>query len=100
MQPSPDIRGLIEIMATLRNPVRGCPWDAEQTFASIAPFTIGEAYEVADAIERGETEDLRQELGDLLLQVVFHARMAEEAAWGHPCGGCGGRRARPCSAHH
>ena len=57
----------------------GCPWDVEQTFASIAPFTIEEAYEVADAIERGETEDLREELGDLLLQVVFHARMAEEA---------------------
>src|SRR5260370_13578276 len=79
MQPSPDIRGLIEIMATVRDPVRGCPWDAEQTFASIAPFTIEEAYEVADAIERGETEDLREDLGDLLLQVVFHARMAEEA---------------------
>jgi nucleoside triphosphate diphosphatase len=57
----------------------GCPWDLEQTFASIAPFTIEEAYEVADAIERGATEDLREELGDLLLQVVFHARMAEEA---------------------
>jgi nucleoside triphosphate diphosphatase len=79
MQPSRDIRRLIDIMAALRDPVSGCPWDVEQTFASIAPFTIEEAYEVADAIERGGTEDLREELGDLLLQVVFHARMAEEA---------------------
>ncbi len=79
MQPSGDIRRLIEIMAALRDPAHGCPWDIEQTFASIAPFTIEEAYEVADAIERGVTEDLREELGDLLLQVVFHARMAEEA---------------------
>ena len=79
MQPSRDIRRLIEIMVALRDPVRGCPWDVEQTFASIAPFTVEEAYEVADAIERGATEDLREELGDLLLQVVFHARMAEEA---------------------
>ncbi len=79
MQSSRDIHRLIEIMAALRDPVGGCPWDLEQTFASIAPFTIEEAYEVADAIERGETDDLRDELGDLLLQVVFHARMAEEA---------------------
>ncbi len=79
MQPSSDIRRLIEIMTALRDPVAGCPWDIEQTFASIAPFTIEEAYEVADAIERGSPEDLREELGDLLLQVVFHARMAEEA---------------------
>ncbi len=79
MQPSRDIHRLIEIMAALRDPVGGCPWDLEQTFPSIAPFTIEEAYEVADAIERGETDDLRDELGDLLLQVVFHARMAEEA---------------------
>jgi len=79
IEPSGDIRRLIEIMAALRDPVDGCPWDVEQTFASIAPFTIEEAYEVADAIERGATEDLREELGDLLLQVVFHARMAEEA---------------------
>jgi nucleoside triphosphate diphosphatase len=79
MQPSGDIRRLIEIMAALRDPVDGCPWDLEQTFASIASFTIEEAYEVADAIERGGAEDLREELGDLLLQVVFHARMAEEA---------------------
>jgi nucleoside triphosphate diphosphatase len=79
MQPSSEVRRLIEIMAALRNPVAGCPWDVEQTFASIAPFTIEEAYEVADAVERGSTEDLREELGDLLFQVVFHARMAEEA---------------------
>jgi ATP diphosphatase len=79
MQPSRDIRRLIEIMAALRDPEHGCPWDVEQSFASIVPYTIEEAYEVADAIERGDTEDLREELGDLLLQVVFHARMAEEA---------------------
>jgi len=79
MQPSRNIQRLIEIMAALRDPERGCPWDVEQTFASIAPYTIEEAYEVADAIERGDSEDLREELGDLLLQVVFHARMAEEA---------------------
>jgi nucleoside triphosphate diphosphatase len=79
MHPSRDIRRLIDIMAALRDPVHGCLWDIEQTFASIAPFTIEEAYEVADAIERGSSEDLREELGDLLLQVVFHARMAEEA---------------------
>jgi ATP diphosphatase len=79
MQPSSDISRLIEIMAALRDPVGGCPWDVQQTFASIVPFTIEEAYEVADAIERGATDDLRDELGDLLLQVVFHARMAEEA---------------------
>src|SRR5580658_2201935 len=79
MQPSSDIRHLIEIMAALRDPFAGCPWDVEQSFASIAPFTIEEAYEVADAVERGSTEDLREELGDQLLQVVFHARMAEEA---------------------
>ena len=79
MQPSRDIRRLIEIMAALRDPQDGCPWDVEQTFASIAPYTVEEAYEVADAIERGDTEDLREELGDLLLQVAFHARIAEEA---------------------
>lgn len=66
-------------MAQLRDPLRGCAWDVEQTFASIAPYTVEEAYEVADAIERGDLDDLRDELGDLLLQVVFHARMAEEA---------------------
>jgi len=76
--PSRDITRLIEIMARLRNPETGCPWDVQQTFATIVPYTIEEAYEVADAIERGDSEDLRDELGDLLLQVVFHARMAEE----------------------
>ena len=79
MRPSRDLHRLIEIMAALRDPERGCPWDVEQTFASIIPYTIEEAYEVADAIERGDVDDLREELGDLLLQVVFHARMAEEA---------------------
>src|SRR6266851_8528451 len=70
---------LIAIMARLRDPERGCPWDEEQDFATIAPYTIEEAYEVADAIERGDIAALKDELGDLLLQVVFHARMAEEA---------------------
>jgi tetrapyrrole methylase family protein/MazG family protein/ATP diphosphatase len=70
---------LVEIMARLRSPVGGCPWDLEQSFATVAPYTIEEAYEVADAIERGDLNDLKEELGDLLLQVVFHARMAEEA---------------------
>src|SRR6267378_1766433 len=70
---------LLELMARLRDPQRGCPWDLEQTFATIAPYTIEEAYEVADAVERGDLGDLREELGDLLLQVVFHARMGEEA---------------------
>jgi ATP diphosphatase len=78
MTPSRDISRLIEIMAALRTPVTGCPWDLEQNFASIAPYTIEEAYEVADAIARGDLDDLRDELGDLLLQVVYHARMAEE----------------------
>ncbi|MHB2169194.1 nucleoside triphosphate pyrophosphohydrolase [Alsobacter sp. R-9] len=78
MRASDDIRDLIAIMAALRTPGTGCPWDLEQDFASIAPYTIEEAYEVADAIERGDFVDLRDELGDLLLQVVFHARLAEE----------------------
>jgi len=77
--PSRDIARLIEIMAALRTPGSGCPWDLEQDFATIAPYTLEEAYEVADAIARGDFDDLRDELGDLLLQVVFHARMAEEA---------------------
>ena len=72
------IADLIRIMAALRAPVTGCPWDLEQDFRSIAPYTIEEAYEVADAIERSDMADLREELGDLLLQVVYHARMAEE----------------------
>jgi ATP diphosphatase len=78
MQPSKDISRLLEIMAALRTPVTGCPWDLEQNFETIKPYTIEEAYEVADAIERGDLDDLKDELGDLLLQVVFHARMAEE----------------------
>src|SRR5213079_3003027 len=78
MMPSRDIDRLLAIMAALRTPVTGCPWDLEQTFETIAPYTIEEAYEVADAIARGDLDDLREELGDLLLQVVFHARMAEE----------------------
>ena len=73
-----DISALLEIMAALRTLGSGCPWDLEQTFETIAPYTIEEAYEVADAIARHDLGDLRDELGDLLLQVVFHARMAEE----------------------
>jgi ATP diphosphatase len=78
MQASRDIARLIEIMATLRTPGTGCPWDLEQNFSTIAPYTLEEAYEVADAIVRGDMPDLREELGDLLLQVAFHARMAQE----------------------
>jgi nucleoside triphosphate diphosphatase len=78
VKPSRDIARLIEIMAALRTPVTGCPWDLEQDFGTIAPYTIEEAYEVADAIARGDMADLRDELGDLLLQVVYHARMAQE----------------------
>src|SRR6478736_9628299 len=78
MTPSRDIARLLEIMAALRTPGSGCPWDLQQTLETIAPYTIEEAYEVADAIARGDLDDLRDELGDLLLQVVFHARMAEE----------------------
>jgi len=73
-----DIETLLAVMRRLRDPERGCPWDVEQTFETIAPYTIEEAYEVADAISRGSMDDLKEELGDLLLQVVFHARMAEE----------------------
>ena len=79
MKPSKDISRLVEIMAALRAPKTGCPWDIEQNFSTIAPYTIEEAYEVADAIARGDLDDLREELGDLLLQVVYHAQMAEEA---------------------
>jgi MazG family protein len=74
-----DIYKLLDIMATLRDPQRGCPWDLEQDFGTIVPYTIEEAYEVADAIERGDLPALKDELGDLLLQVVFHARLAEES---------------------
>ena len=79
MHASKEISRLIEIMAALRTPVTGCPWDLEQSFETIISYTIEEAYEVADAVERHDMDDLREELGDLLLQVVFHARMAEEA---------------------
>lgn len=78
MTPSRDIGRLIDIMAALRTPQTGCPWDLAQNFSTIAPYTIEEAYEVADAIARGDLDDLCEELGDLLLQVVFHARMAQE----------------------
>jgi ATP diphosphatase len=74
-----ELDALLALMRTLRDPQAGCPWDREQDFVSIAPFTIEEAYEVADAIGRGDFDRLRDELGDLLFQVVFHARMAEEA---------------------
>jgi MazG family protein len=79
--PSPDLPPLdrlLEIMARLRDPDGGCPWDQAQTFATIAPYTVEEAYEVADAIERDDLGDLKEELGDLLLQVVFHSRIAQE----------------------
>ncbi|MBC7084707.1 MAG: MazG family protein, partial [Firmicutes bacterium] len=79
MDPSKDISRLLDIMAALREPETGCPWDVVQTFETIKPYTIEEAYEVADAIERNDPDDLCDELGDLLLQVVFHARIAEEA---------------------
>src|SRR5664279_2691103 len=72
------VEALLAIMARLRDPAGGCPWDLEQSFATIAPYTIEEAYEVADAIARGDLGDLKDELGDLLLQVVYHARMAQE----------------------
>jgi len=75
------LRALLDVMARLRDPEAGCRWDLAQDFRSIAPYTIEEAYEVADAIERADTESLRDELGDLLFQVVFHARMAEERGW-------------------
>ena len=78
MTPSTDLSRLLDIMRALRTPGTGCPWDLVQTFESILPYTIEEAFEVADAIERGDRSDLRDELGDLLLQVVFHARIAEE----------------------
>jgi nucleoside triphosphate diphosphatase len=76
-----ELRRLLDIMAALREPERGCPWDKEQNFASIAPYTVEEAYEVADAIAQADSTGLQSELGDLLFQVVYHARMAEEAGW-------------------
>jgi ATP diphosphatase len=78
MDPSRDIGRMLQIMAALRTPETGCPWDLAQNFSTIAPYTLEEAYEVADAIARNDLADLKDELGDLLLQVVFHARMAEE----------------------
>jgi nucleoside triphosphate diphosphatase len=75
------LTALLDLMARLRDPQHGCPWDQKQTFATIAPYTIEEAYEVADAIERGKPEQIRDELGDLLFQVVFHAQMARERGW-------------------
>lgn len=78
MDASRDIARLLEIMTALRTPGTGCPWDLEQTYETIAPYTLEEAYEVADAIQRRDLPDLKEELGDLLLQVVFHARMAQE----------------------
>jgi nucleoside triphosphate diphosphatase len=80
MAESPQIQPLFEIMQKLRTPVTGCPWDLEQNFATIAPYTIEEAYEVSDAIERNDMAALKDELGDLLLQVVFHSQMASEQA--------------------
>jgi nucleoside triphosphate diphosphatase len=80
-EPGEALAALLELMARLRDPEHGCPWDREQTFRTIAPYTIEEAYEVADAVERGQPEKLREELGDLLFQVVFHARMAQEKGW-------------------
>ncbi|WP_395374598.1 nucleoside triphosphate pyrophosphohydrolase [Marinicella sp. W31] len=79
MSETQTIDALLDMMARLRDPENGCPWDVKQSFATIAPYTIEEAYEVSDAIERGNMQDLKMELGDLLFQVVFHARMAEEA---------------------
>lgn len=76
---APAIERLLSVMACLRDPDTGCPWDVEQSFATIAPYTIEEAYEVADAIQRSDMDDLREELGDLLFQVVFHSQMAQEA---------------------
>lgn len=78
---APDIYRLLDVMARLRDPQSGCPWDREQDFHSIAPYTIEEAYEVADAIDRNAPDDLKDELGDLLFQVVYHAQMASEAGW-------------------
>jgi nucleoside triphosphate diphosphatase len=78
MSDQHHLQRLLTIMARLRDPQTGCPWDTKQTFATIAPYTVEEAYEVADAIDRGDMDDLKDELGDLLFQVVFHARMAEE----------------------
>ena len=82
MQPSSDTKRLVEIMRALRDPATGCPWDIEQSFDTIVPYTIEETFEVVDAIERRDPEDLREELGDLLLQVVYYAQLAAEAGLG------------------
>ncbi|MBV8851983.1 MAG: MazG family protein, partial [Sinobacteraceae bacterium] len=79
--PAAALQALLQLMARLRDPAGGCPWDQQQTFASIAPYTLEEAYEVADAIDAGDPQQLRDELGDLLFQVVFHAQMAREQGW-------------------
>jgi len=79
MKKTTPIENLIDVMACLRHPTEGCPWDREQTFSSVAPYTIEEAYEVSDAIEQNDMSSLKEELGDLLLQIVFHSRMAEES---------------------
>jgi len=79
--PASALQALLQLMARLRDPQQGCPWDLQQTFASIAPYTLEEAYEVADAIDAGDPRQLRDELGELLLQVVFHAQMARERGW-------------------
>jgi len=81
MSTEPEITALINVMAALRDPETGCPWDKEQNFGTIAPYTIEEAYEVQEAIAQGDPEQLQDELGDLLFQVVYHARMAEERGW-------------------
>ncbi len=81
MSTEPPITGLINVMAALRHPETGCPWDREQTFATIAPYTVEEAYEVQSAIADGDPAQLKDELGDLLFQVVYHARLAEERGW-------------------
>src|SRR5665213_3095899 len=86
VKPSRDIARLIEIMAALRTPGSGCPWDLEQTFRTIAPYTLEEAYEVADAIARGNPDDLKDELGDLLLQVAFHAPVSYTHLRAHETG--------------
>ena len=97
MEKSRDISRLLEIMAALRTPETGCPWDLEQTFATIAPYTIEEAFEVADAIAHGDREDLREELGDLLLQVdPIHKPLVREPIGSDPLEECLQEELRPC----
>jgi ATP diphosphatase len=97
--PDNGIAALLEVMARLRDRERGCPWDCAQTFATIAPYTLEEAYEVLDAVQSGEPERLKDELGDLLFQVVFHARMAEERGWFDFDGVAGGIRDKLLRRH-